>query len=113
MNSDKYSGDFGFKFKKYSKSEAIACLNNLSSLKEFLRKWSNLSLSSNKLYKKHYKKINLNERKVITTKIKIDTKYLNISDCGDFFVVDESATTFTKMATDSITHNRQTSTHSR
>lgn len=38
MNNDKYSGDLGFKFKKYSKSAAIICLNILSSLKELIKK---------------------------------------------------------------------------
>lgn len=38
MNKDKYSGDLQFKFKKYSKSAAIICLNILSLLKELTKK---------------------------------------------------------------------------
>lgn len=34
MNKDRYSGDLGLMFKKYSKSAAIICLNILSLLKE-------------------------------------------------------------------------------
>lgn len=52
MKSDKNSGDLLFKLRKYSKSDAIMCLKILSLLKEFWRKWSNLSFRSRRFWKK-------------------------------------------------------------
>lgn len=43
INSERYSGDLGFKLKKCSKSDAIICLNILSLLNELTRKWSKRS----------------------------------------------------------------------
>lgn len=48
MNNDKNSGDLLFRLRKYSKSDAIMCLNILSLLNEFCRKWSNLSFKSSR-----------------------------------------------------------------
>lgn len=52
MNSERYSGDLGFRLRKCSKSDAIICLNILSLLNELWRKWSNLSLRSSRFCNK-------------------------------------------------------------
>lgn len=48
--SDKYSGDFGLRLMKYSKSPEIICLNNLSSLNDSWRKCPKRSLRSRRFW---------------------------------------------------------------
>uniref|UniRef100_A0A182VBU1 Uncharacterized protein n=1 Tax=Anopheles merus TaxID=30066 RepID=A0A182VBU1_ANOME len=48
MNSDRYSGDLLFRFRKCSKSDDIMFLNVLSLLNEWYRKWSDRSFKSSR-----------------------------------------------------------------
>ncbi|CAN7944954.1 unnamed protein product, partial [Ixodes hexagonus] len=51
-NRDRYSGDLRFRFRKYSKSPAIICLNWRSPLNEWYRKWSKRSFRSSRFWTK-------------------------------------------------------------